>query len=109
MILFEFLYVVGLWLVGMVFVVGNFILIFDDFEDVFEGEVGEFGEMSIDLYVSIDCGEFWEFVSIVVMGGKVVFYDGNSFVWELELGLDDDGNFVCYFVDEWMGSDDDYN
>ncbi|ELZ85494.1 exo-arabinanase [Haloferax gibbonsii ATCC 33959] len=107
--LFELPHAVGPWPAGTVLAAGNSIPILDDPEDVPEGEVGELGETSIDLYASTDRGASWEFVSTVVTGGKAVPYDGNSPVWEPELGLDDDGNLVCYFADERMGSDDDYN
>lgn len=107
--LFELPQQVGPWPAGTVLAVGNSIPIRDDQSDVPEGEIGELGETSLDLYASVDEGETWTYVSTVVTGGKAVPYNGNSPVWEPELALDADGNLVCYFADERMGSDDDYN
>ncbi|WP_406600196.1 sialidase family protein [Haloarcula terrestris] len=107
--LFELPEEVGPWPAGTVLAAGNSIPILDDPEDVPEGQIGELGETKIDLYASTDEGETWEFVSTVITGGKAVPYAGNSPVWEPELALDDDGNLVCYFADERMGTDDDYN
>ena len=107
--LFELPTEVGPWPAGTVLAAGNSIPILDDPEDVPEGEIGELGETSIDLYASTDEGESWEFVSTVVTGGRAIPYDEYSPVWEPELALDDDDNLVCYFADERRNSDDDYD
>ena len=106
--LFELPEEVGPWPAGTVLAAGNSIPILDDPEDVPEGEIGELGETSIDLYASTDEGETWEFVSTVITGGKAVPYAGNNPVWEPELALDDNGNLVCYFADE-RGGENGYN
>ncbi|GAA5434576.1 sialidase family protein [Haloarcula japonica] len=107
--LFELPQSVGPWSAGTVLAAGNAIPILDAPEEVPEGAIGELGETSIDLYASTDGGESWEYVSTVVTGGTAVPHEGNNPVWEPELGLDADGNLVCYFADERMGTDDDYN
>nr|WP_235007288.1 sialidase family protein [Haloarcula mannanilytica] len=107
--LFELPEEVGPWPAGTVLAAGNAIPILDDPEEVPEGDIGELGETSIDLYASTDEGETWEFVSTVITGGTAVPHAGNNPVWEPELALDADGDLVCYFADERQGTDDDYN
>ncbi|MFC4987550.1 IclR family transcriptional regulator domain-containing protein [Saliphagus infecundisoli] len=57
-------------------------------------------ETSIDLYASEDGGRSWTYVSTVAAGGRAVPGRGESPVWDPELGVDADGNLVCYFSDE---------
>ncbi|WP_222912826.1 sialidase family protein [Natrinema sp. SYSU A 869] len=99
----------GPWPAGTVLAAGNAIPILDDPDNVADGEIGELGDSSIDLYASTDHGESWEYVSTVATGGPAVPHAGNSPVWEPELQLDADGNLVCYFADERQADDDDYN
>lgn len=55
---------------------------------------------SIDLYASEDGGRSWEYVSTVAAGGRAVPSREESPIWDPELGVDAEGNLVCYFSDE---------
>lgn len=80
---------IGPWPTGTVLAAGNSI-------------PSNLSETHIELYVSIDQGKTWSYVSTIVTGGAAIPYaqDEPTPVWEPELSLNADGDIVCYFADE---------